>query len=114
MGQIWAKGQRCLVQVMGFGAVGGQRCQEKVPRCTQDGGCTSSTVSVKPKDGRAGDNRGLVPSLQSTRQSFRMWGHLIQETRGNILYGPSRLPVPKEKRKFHRSVLSETGASPAE
>ena len=55
--------------------------RRKSPGRIQDGGCISSTICAKSKDGRARSSRGLVPSSQSIWQSFRMWGRLTEESR---------------------------------
>ena len=57
--------------------------------------CTSFTVSVKSKEGRAWGRRGLVPFSRSVRQPLMMCGHLIQEPKETLPCGPFRLSVPK-------------------
>lgn len=71
MGPIRAKGQTCLVQVMGFGRwedSGARRMFHMAPKMVS----ALPPVSVKPKNVRAWGNRDLVSSSRSTRQSFNI------------------------------------------
>lgn len=74
VGQTWAKGQTCLVQVT-WGSSRMWR-QKQLPCGPQGGACTSNTVSTEPKEGRAWGIRGLVSSSGSLIQHFWMWGFL--------------------------------------